>query len=147
MCIRRTPLGACAEYGSESKAAAAPAPVVRVQSAPAAPAEEESELVKGLLARSAANKEANERLVKEKTLKNGLSGTFGPFAKDAPVMKADGTFEIIRIAKLEKWKDSGKIIVSKNGLDTWAPGFENAAAVEEAEAAARANKKGFFGLF
>jgi endonuclease YncB( thermonuclease family) len=62
-------------------------------------------------------------------------------------MKADGTFEIIRIAKLEKWKDSGKIIVSKNGLDTWAPGFENAAAVEEAEAAARANKKGFFGLF
>jgi len=91
--------------------------------------------------------QANAREVREKTLKNGMAGSFGPFSKEAAVMKADGSFEIVSIFKLEKWKDSGKVVVSKSGLDTWAPGFD-AAAAEAADAKARASKGGrFLGLF
>ena len=115
----------------------APTPV-----ATAAP--EESELIRGLLARSAENAEANEREVREKTLKNGLGGQFGPFSKDAPVMKPDGSFEIIRISALERYKDKKWIIKGENGLDGWVTGFDAAAAVA---AEAKQEKSKFLGIF
>ena len=86
--------------------------------------EPESELVTRLLKRSADNKEANDREVLEKTMKAGMPGTFGPFAKTAPVMRVDGSFDIISIPRLEKLKDRGKITQTKTGLDQYIAGFD-----------------------
>merc|ERR1712129_390472 len=84
--------------------------------------------------------------VREKTLKNGLGGQFGPFSKDAPVMKPDGSFEIVRISALERYKDKKWIITGSNGLDEWVPGFDKAAAVA-AETKKNAEKSKFLGIF
>jgi hypothetical protein len=88
VCIARTPLGACAETAKESRAARSggTAPLRILQPVP----EAESELVRTLLKRTEENAEANARLVKEKTIKAGQPGSFGPFASEAP-SKADGT--------------------------------------------------------
>lgn len=110
------------------------------------PVAEESELIRGLLARSRENADANAREVREKTLKNSLGGQFGPFSKDAPVMKPDGAFEIVRISALERYKDNNWIVTKSNGLDEWAPGFDKAAA-EAAEAKKKAEKGKFLGIF
>jgi len=142
ICVKRTPLGACAEQGKSTGKAAPPAVLAPTPVATAAP--EESELIRGLLARSAENAEANEREVREKTLKNGLGGQFGPFSKDAPVMKPDGSFEIIRISALERYKDKKWIIKGENGLDGWVTGFDAAAAVA---AEAKQEKSKFLGIF
>ena len=117
-----------------------------VPGATAAPATEESELIRGLLARSRENADANAREVREKTLKNSLGSQFGPFSKDAPVMKPDGAFEVVRISALERYKDKNWVVKNRNGLDEWAPGFDKAAA-EAAEAKKRAEKGKFLGIF
>ena len=142
ICVKRTPLGACAEQGKS--AGKAPAPAVLAPAPVAAAASEESELIRGLLARSAENAEANAREVREKTLKNGLGGQFGPFSKDAPVMKPDGSFEIIRISALERYKDKKWIVKGENGLDGWVQGFDTATAVAEE---AKKGKSKFLGIF
>lgn len=148
VCQRRTALGACAEQSkSTGGQRGITSPFPDVAAAPkqlTAPEEPESELIKNLLARSEANKEKNAREVQEKTIKNGMDGQFGPFAKNAPVMKADGSFDIIPLAKYDKYKDKKKIVVSKTGLDTWVEGFDYAAAEEEA---ARKKAGKFLGLF
>ena len=112
----------------------------------AVPVAEESELIRGLLARSRENADANAREVREKTLKNSLSSQFGPFSKDAPVMKPDGAFEVVRISALERYKDKNWVVKNRNGLDEWAPGFDKAAA-EAAEAKKRAEQGKFLGIF
>lgn len=149
VCAKRTPLGACAEQVKAVKPAApAPrAPVLeQTPEATAVPLAEESELIRGLLARSRENADANAREVREKTLKNSLSGQFGPFSKDAPVMKPDGAFEIVRISTLERYKDNKWVVTKSNGLNEWAPGFDKAAA-EAAEAKKKAEKGKFLGIF
>ena len=110
------------------------------------PVAEESELIRGLLARSRENADANAREVREKTLKNSLGSQFGPFSKDAPVMKPDGAFEVVRISALERYKDKDWVVKNSNGLDEWAPGFDKAAA-EATEAKKRAEKGKFLGIF
>lgn len=142
VCTRRTPLGACATTGQESVPVERAQPVVQ-RAAPtvvAPPKEPESELIRALLAKTEANAEKNAREVQEKTIKNGLAGTFGPFAKEAPVMKADGSFDIIPLYKYDKFKDQKKIVLSKNGLDMWAPGWD-------LEKASIEQPKKFLGLF
>ena len=137
VCTRRTLLGACGEQEKAAPAAApAAAPPQLLRVAP----EPESELIKNLLARTEANKVANDREVLEKTIKAGLPGTFGPLAKTAPVMKADGTFDVIPLYKYDKWKDQKKIVVSKTGLDVWAPGFD-------LDTVSKEPPKKFLGLF
>jgi len=97
---------------------------------------QESALISSLLARSKENEEKNARAVRDETIKNGLGGQFGPFSKDASVMKPDGTFEMIRISALERYKDNKWIVTGRAGLDEWVPGYDAAAAV-----AAEAKKK------
>ena len=143
VCTRRTPLGACATTGQESVPVESARPVVQRDTpvVVAAPAKEpESELIRALLAKTEANAEKNAREVQEKTIKNGLGGQFGPFAKEAPVMKADGSFDIIPLYKYDKFKDQKKIVLSKNGLDMWAPGWD-------LEKASIEQPKKFLGLF
>ena len=118
VCSQRTLLGACKEVAARDRKAerASAARVTTLQ----APTEPESELVKRLLERSAANADANARLVKEKTVAAGLSGTYGPFAKAVPIMRADGNFEEISFARYDKLKDKGKIVKTPTGLDACA---------------------------
>lgn len=150
VCAKRTPLGACAEQVKTVKPAApaplAPSGAVLAPTPVATAVPEESELIRGLLARSKENAEANAREVREKTLKNGLGGQFGPFSKDAPVMKPDGSFEIVRISALDRYKDKKWIVTGSNGLDEWVPGFDKAAAVA-AETKKNAEKSKFLGIF
>ena len=56
------------------------------QRTPAADPAADSEVVKRLLQRTADNAEKNAREVKEKTIKSNMGATYGPFAKNAPVM-------------------------------------------------------------
>ena len=127
ICQERTLLGACKRAESAASAvAAAPTGATRT-AAPTvlkAPEEEQSELVKRLLAKTAANEEANAQLVKEKTVANGLSGVYGPFAKSVPIMRADGTFMDISFPRYDKLKDKGKIVRTATGLDAFAAGFD-----------------------
>ena len=118
VCVKRTPLGACAETAKEKTTAAAPLKVLQATPEP------ESELVKQLLRKTAENADANAELVKQKTIKAAQPGTFGPFAKDAPIMRADGTFDIVPLAKYDRLKDRGKITKTKTGLDTYVKGFD-----------------------
>lgn len=118
VCTRRTMLGACAEVGKPTTDKAAAPKLLEVTPEP------ESDLVKSLLQKTADNKETNARLVKEKTIKADQGATFGPFAKDAPIMRADGTFDIVPLARYDKLKDKGKLTKTKTGLDTYVPGFD-----------------------
>ena len=88
VCVKRTPLGACAQFenGVDPKAAAVQVAPRQLQIEP----EPESDLIRLLKARTEANAAANAREVQEKTIKNSLPGTYGPFSKEAPVMKTDG---------------------------------------------------------
>lgn len=145
VCTRRTPLGACATTGLQSVPVdPAAQPGVQREVPPpvfVAPAKEpESELVRALLAKTEANKEKNAREVQLTTIKNGLGGQFGPFSKEAPVMKADGNFDIIPLYKYDRFKDQKKIVLGKSGLDMWAPGWDFEKASVEAP-------KKFLGLF
>ena len=122
VCTERTPLGACKQSVTPTRSVPSqpPAPLTTLKPA----AEPESELVTRLLERSAQNKEANDRLVKEKTLKAGLSGSYGPFATTTPVMRTDGSFDSISFARYDRLKDKGKIVKTKTGLDAYAPDFD-----------------------
>ncbi|KAL1527111.1 hypothetical protein AB1Y20_015793 [Prymnesium parvum] len=135
-CTSRTPLGACRrEDAAPSQPAGAVSGPPRLLPPPAE--EEKSALISSLLEKSAANAEKNARLVKETTLKNALGGTFGPFAKDAPIMKADGTFDIVPLARYDRLKDAGKITQSVGGLDMYVSGFDPSTFQE---------KRGLFGF-
>ena len=61
---------------------------------------------------------------KEKTVAAGLAGTYGPFAREAPVMRADGSFDAIPLRKFDRLKDKKKIVRTETGLDAYAPGFD-----------------------
>ena len=123
VCLRRTPLGACADYEAGGGGGAAQKPN-RIMTAPPEVGMD-SEVVQRLLQRTADNKEANDRLVLEKTIKAGLGGTYGPFAKEAPVMRTDGSFTAIPLARYDRLKNQNKIKVStKTGLDYFVPGFD-----------------------
>ena len=144
-CARRTPLGACAEQGVPADSAAGVAPGTRPEEAKprllAMPEEEESDLVRTLKQRSLENKEKNDREVLEKTLKAGMGGSFGPFANVAPVMRADGSFETVPLAKLDRLRDKGYVVTSATGLDTYAKGYDPDHPPPEKTGG------GFFGLF
>ena len=119
VCVRRTPLGACAETAKGGRAAGdAPLKVLQIE------AEPESELVKRLLQKTEENKDSNARLVLEKTIKAGQSGQYGPFASEAPIMRQDGTFDVVSIRRFEKLKDRGKLTKSATGLDQYVKGFD-----------------------
>lgn len=127
VCARRTLLGACKEEGrggssgggSDGGAEAVPAPKVLS----AATAEPESELVQKLLARTKENADENARVVREKTLAAGMSGSYGPLATSVPVMRTDGSFDEISFSRFDKLKDRGNIVRSKTGLDVYIKGF------------------------
>ena len=122
VCTRRTPLGACAEQGvrqvKNGAESAAPTSV---------PENYDSDLIRTLRERTAANADANAQQVKEITTRNGLGGTFGPFSNEASVMRQDGSFEVISVGRLERLKDAKKVVQNKNGLDTFIEGFDPAA--------------------
>jgi hypothetical protein len=84
-CVKRNPLGACQDFAAAPSEAAA-APMQLSQRPAAADPASDSEVVKRLLQRTADNAEKNAREVKEKTIKSNLGATYGPFAKNAPVM-------------------------------------------------------------
>lgn len=140
VCTKRTPLGACSEQGAmvdkvkpEEAKATAPGGALM------APEDyESSELIRRLRQKTADNAEANAREVKEKTLKNGLAGTFGPFSSEAPIMRPDGEFDIVSLERFDRLKDAGKLTVSKTGLDTYIEGFD--------PTTFGAKKGGFFGF-
>jgi len=134
VCVKRSPLGACAEFAAPDRSKGT-APLRQLQAEP----EEQSELIQSLRRRSAENADKNAQEVREKTLAAGMSGTFGPFAKDAPVMRADGSFDIVPLARYDRLKDQKKIVQNKNGLDVYVVGFDPDAKEPE--------RKGFFGLF
>jgi len=119
-CTKRNPLGACQEQtrGATAKAAEQPLKVLQIEPEP------ESDLIRALKQRTADNAEKNAREVYEKTLKANLPGTFAPWASEAPVMTANGDFELLPIARFEALKDKGKIVKSATGLDVYAPGFD-----------------------
>ena len=124
VCVRRTPLGACAETapgGRDQAAASSGGKALKVLQAEP---EAESELVRLLLQKTADNEQKNAQLVKEKTIKAAQAGTFGPFAKDAPIMREDGSFDIVPLAKYDRLKDRGKITKTATGLDAYVKGFD-----------------------
>lgn len=118
ICTERTALGACKGSAKPDRAAPSTFKTLQVE------AEPESELVKNLLAKSAENAEINQRIVREKTVAAGLSGTYGPFAKTVPIMRSDGNFEDISFARYDKLKDRGKIYKTATGLDAYVAGFD-----------------------
>lgn len=122
VCVRRTPLGACAETarGRDLPKPASPPPMKVLQVAP----EAESELVRSLLKKTADNAESNAQLVKEKTIKAGQPGVYGPFAKEAPIMRRDGNFDSVPLAKYDRLKDRGKLTKTATGLDVYVEGFD-----------------------
>ena len=85
---------------------------------------EESDLVKRLKQKTLENAEANAREVKEKTIKAGQAGVYGPFSNEAPIMRADGSFDSVSIGKFERLKDRGVITKTATGLDTYVAGFD-----------------------
>eukprot|EP00965_Chrysotila_dentata_P040508 1343464-Pleurochrysis_carterae.AAC.3 len=124
-CARRTLLGACAKQDNQ-EVAPTPTPGARVapagaggQKSSSAAAEPESDLIRTLRARSQENAEANARAVRDRTLANGMSGTFGPFATTAPIMKSDGSFVAVPLLKLEALKSQGKVVTAPSGLDVF----------------------------
>ena len=77
-----------------------------------------------MLKRTAENREANEREVREKTVKANLPGVFGPFSSEASIMRADGSFDVVSLRRYDKLKDRGKITQTKTGLDAYVAGFD-----------------------
>lgn len=125
VCSERTLLGACKQVEKAAKPAGALNPsAVSTPSSAAMVETEESELVKRLLAKTAQNAEQNARLVKEKTVAAGISGTYGPFASTAPVMRVDGSFDAIPLARFDRLKDKGKIVRTTTGLDAYVSNFD-----------------------
>ena len=133
VCVERTPLGACREYGAVPGAPAKP-PVERVDPSQLGGAKdvrlrcegtcpEDSELIQYLKKKSDINREANDRETMEKTVKANLAGTFGPFSSEGAVMKENGEFDILPKNAIEKLRDRGYVVTSKTGLDAWKPGF------------------------
>ena len=118
VCVRRTPLGACAETAPEKNTGAERYKVLQIEPEP------ESDLVRQLLKKSEENAEANAELVKQKTIKAAQPGTFGPFAKDAPIMRQDGSFDVVPLAKYDRLKDKGKLTKTQAGLDVYIKGFD-----------------------
>ena len=118
VCTRRTPLGACAESRPEREAAAAPLNILQPTPEP------ESDLVRSLLQKTADNADANAQLVKEKTIKAGQAGQFGPFANEAPIMREDGSFDTVSLKRYDKLKDRGKLTKTATGLDRYVKGFD-----------------------
>ena len=118
VCTKRALNGACVETGKASAAPSAAPKLLQMQP------EEQSDYVKSLIQKSADNKEANDRLVKEKTIKADEGATFGPFAKNAPIMRADGTFDVVPLGRYKKLDNKGKITKTKTGLDMYIPGFD-----------------------
>jgi len=134
-CTKRTLLGACQEVGAATAGPSGDASPMQlsqrapgsVRSLPVDPAGDittDSEIVRKLLQRTADNAEANAREVKEKTIKANEGATFGPFAKDAPIMRADGNFDVVPLAKYDRLKNKGVLTKTKTGLDTYVAGFD-----------------------
>ena len=121
VCKDRTLLGACKEQSAAVKAGSPGGPAYTVLQAPV---EEQSELVKRLLEKTEQNAEANNQLVKEKTIYAGLSGQYGILAKTTPVMRADGSFSDLSFARFDKLKGRGVIVKTKTGLDAFTAGFD-----------------------
>lgn len=119
VCVRRTALGACAEQGTR-----AAAPVAEPAAPTSVPENYESELIARLREKTAANAEANALQVRELTLRNGMAGTFGPFSSEVSVMRRDGSFDVISVARFDRLKDAKKIVTNKNGLATFVEGFD-----------------------
>ena len=123
ICQRRTMLGACAEVSKEKRTATTSALLPqRVLQAPAT--EPDSELVRTLLKRTAENRETNDRLVLEKTIANGMAGTYGPLANTAPIMRKDGSFEVVPLRRYDELKDKGNIYKTATGLDAYVATFD-----------------------
>ena len=133
VCVERTPLGACREYGAVPGAPAKP-PAERVDPSALSSAKdvrlrcegtcpEDSELIQYLKKKSEANKEANDRELLEKTVKANLAGTFGPFSSEGAVMKPNGEFDILPKNVIEKLRDRKYVVTTKTGLDAWKDGF------------------------
>jgi hypothetical protein len=122
VCRRRTLLGACAEGGT-GRTVEDDAPPKLLQATPDTFGDD-SPLVQRLLQRTAENAEANDRLVRDKTVKAALPGTYGPFATKAPVQRRDGSFDELPFAKYDRLKDRGFIERSPVGLDRYVEGFD-----------------------
>lgn len=149
ICVRRTPLGACAEVEPRAKTAAAAASGSGYRQLPTITSTKiesdglpTSEYIRGLRERTAQNQDVNAREVLEKTIKASLPGSYGPLAKTAPVMRADGSFEDVKLALFDQLKDAGKLTQTRTGLDTFVKGFDPDRPLQE-----QVPKSKLFGLF
>jgi hypothetical protein len=127
VCIRRTLLGACAETEIASVPNVEAAPRQQLPAPSAATTESEfvdSPLVQSMLQRTKDNADVNSRIVKEKTLAAGMSGVYGPFSKDAAIMRSDGSFDVVPLKRYDELKDKGRLTRTKTGLDAYVPGFD-----------------------
>lgn len=122
-CTKRSLLGSCQDFGAPSTPGAQP-PVAFKQLQQQPDPAMDSAIVQSLLKKTADNAEKNAQLVKEKTIKADQGATFGPFAKDAPIMRADGSFDVVPLAKYDRLKDRGKITQTATGLDKYVAGFD-----------------------
>ena len=143
VCVRRTPLGACAEVGTPKAAAEAP---LKTLSAPAgAPSYDglpDTDYIQSLRQRTAENAEANARDVQERTVRAGLAGSYGPLASTAPVMTQDGGFVDVALGEYDALKNAGKLQTTKTGLDQFVEGYDPSRPLREQQEGGW-----FFGLF
>ena len=144
VCLRRTPLGACAEVGAPQRAADVQLNQLKVEDREGVSFDglPETDYVRMLKQRTEDNAEANAREVLEKTVKSAMPGTYGPFAKVTPVMRPDGTFDDVKLATFDQLKDNGFITVTKTGLNAYSEKYDLKRPLEE-----QLPRKGFFGLF
>lgn len=71
---------------------------------------EENELLKNLLKQTEENKERNAKLVRQKSIQNGMGASFGPFSKQVAILNLDGdTYTLLENPQAMRLKKAGYI--------------------------------------
>mmetsp|Transcript_18819 Transcript_18819/g.30834 ORF Transcript_18819/g.30834 Transcript_18819/m.30834 type:complete len:313 (-) Transcript_18819:108-1046(-) len=123
ICKKRGPLGACLETtirtaendnDKASKYFKDPSEKMRARQAQALATQEEDNegnaLIQKLRKQSADNKEKNDLIVRQKTLLNDQSASFGPFDRQVVILNTDGkTFTLLQNPQAMRLKKAGYI--------------------------------------
>mmetsp|Transcript_15574 Transcript_15574/g.23050 ORF Transcript_15574/g.23050 Transcript_15574/m.23050 type:complete len:249 (-) Transcript_15574:589-1335(-) len=123
ICKKRGPLGACTETAlrtaendndKASQYFVDPAKYVKARQDALAAAEKESEgnaLIIKLRQQTEDNKERNELIVRQKTIENDQSASFGPFDRQVVIMNTDGkTYTLLQNPQAMRLKKAGFIV-------------------------------------
>lgn len=132
-CIKRTPLGACTDT-APGEAPWLVKPVYNITRSEDFTGMERFEgnpdgqaLVAKLKARAEQNKVANERAIKEKTLKAGLAGKYGPFSTERPIVRwvdEELVLDTVTYPEFDRLNRAGVLTKTPQGLDTYVEGFD-----------------------